>query len=165
VGVYSVDKLMTEARRLAAEYRKTTGKPLAISNEIALFDAARLLDLEVSEAPESGYDTIGRGRREGLRIQIKARVLFDESKSGQRIGQLKLDKEWDLVILVLMDENYEPCEIYEAERSAILDALDGQGNSQRNRRGAMSIARFRHISRLVWTREEGEITDELWENR
>jgi len=164
VGIYSVDKLMTEARRLAAEYRKTTGKPLAISNEIALFDAARLLELEVPEAPEAGYDAIGRGKREGQRIQIKARALFDESKSGQRIGQLKLDKEWDLVMLVLMDENYEPSEIYEAERAAILDSLEGRENNQRNRRGAMSIARFRHISRLVWTREEGEVTDELWEN-
>ncbi len=164
MGVYSVNKLMTEARRLAAEYRKTTGKPLAISNEIALFDAARLLDLEVPEVSASGYDVVGRGRREGQRIQIKARALFDESKSGQRIGQLKLDKEWDRVMLVLMDENYEPCEIHEATRPVILDSLEGQKNSQRNRRGAMSIARFRNISRLVWTREEGEITGELWEN-
>ncbi len=164
MGVYSVNKLMTEARRLAAEYRKTTGKPLAISNEIALFDAARLLELEVPEVSEAGYDAIGLGKRDGLRIQIKARALFDESKSGQRIGQLKLDKEWDLVMLVLMDENYEPSEIYEAERAAVLDSLEGRESSQRNRRGAMSIARFRHISRLVWTREEGEITDELWEN-
>ncbi len=164
MGPYSVDKLMTEARRLAAEYRRATGKPLAISNEIAVFDAARLLDLRIPERPAAGYDAIGRGSREGLRILIKARAVFDENKSGQRIGQLKLDKEWDRVMLVLMDEEYEPCEIYEAERPVIVDSLKEREERSRNRRGSMTIARFRHLSRLVWTREEGEITDELWEN-
>ncbi len=164
MALYSVHKLMAEARRLAAEYRRTTGKPLAISNEIALHDAARLLDLELPESPHTGYDAIGRGSREGLRIQVKARAIFDESKSGQRIGQLKLDREWDLVLLVLMDEEYEPYEIYQAERAAILESLGTGGESARNRRGAMSVARFKCISRLVWTREEGEIADDLWEN-
>ncbi len=164
MALYAVDKLMSEARRLAAEYRKATGKPLAISNEIALFDAARLLNLEVPEDGGAGYDLVGRGRREGRRIQVKARALFDEGKSGQRIGQLKLDREWDSVMLVLMDENYEPSEIHEADRSEILAALKGRENAPRNRRGAMSVARFKHISRLVWTQEEGEITDELWQN-
>ncbi len=155
---------MTEARRLAAEYRRATGKPLAISNEIAVFDAARLLNLQVPEQPVAGYDAVGRGSREGLRILIKARAVFDENKSGQRVGQLKLDKEWDRVMLVLMDENYEPCEIYEAERATILESLKEREEQMRNRKGSMTIARFRHLSRLVWTREEGEITDELWEN-
>jgi len=163
-GLYSVDKLMSEARRLAAEYRRATGKPLAISGEIAVFDAARLLNLQIPEPPQPGYDAIGRGSREGLRILIKARAVFDESRSGQRIGQLKLDKEWDRVMLVLMDEEYEPREIYEAERSVILDSLKEREERSRNRRGSMTVARFRHLSRLVWTREEGEITDELWEN-
>ncbi len=163
-GPYSVDKLMSEARRLAAEYRRATGKPLAISNEIAVFDAARLLDLTIPEQPVAGYDAVGRGSREGLRILVKARAIFDETKSGQRIGQLKLDKEWDRVLLVLMDEEYEPCEIYEADRATIVDALKEREQSSRNRRGSMTIARFRHLSRLVWTRQEGEITDEVWEN-
>ena len=164
MALYSDHKLMAEARRLAAEYRRTTGKPLAISNEIALHDAARLLDLELPESPPAGYDAVGRGSREGLRIQVKARAIFDESKPGQRIGQLKLDREWDLVLLVLMDEEYEPYEIYQAERETILENLGETGRAAHNRRGAMSVVRFKCISRLVWTREEGEITDELWEN-
>ncbi len=164
MALYSVHNLMAEARRLAAEYRRATGKPLAISNEIALHDAARLLDLELPDTPPAGYDAIGRGSREGLRIQVKARAIFDESKPGQRIGQLRLDREWDLVLLVLMDEEYEPYEIHQAEREVILESLGEREQGARNRRGAMSVARFKCISRLVWTREEGEITDELWEN-
>ena len=46
MGVYQIDKLMGEARRLAAEYRRATGKTLAISGEIAISDAITLLGLE-----------------------------------------------------------------------------------------------------------------------
>ena len=50
VGVYEIDKLMNEARRLAAEYRRATGKTLAISGEIAISDAIHLLGLEPAPA-------------------------------------------------------------------------------------------------------------------
>jgi hypothetical protein len=166
VGIYSVDKLITEARRLAAEFRRTTGKALpGVSGEIAEHDAARLLNLKICEDRSAGYDALGGGSREGKHIQIKARVIFDEEKSGQRVGQMKLDQEWDSVLLVIMDEDYEPYEIYEAERSDILDVMDEAARSNRKKRGAMSVARFKIISRLVWTREEGLIDDEIWDNQ
>ncbi len=165
MSVYSVDKLIAEARRLAADYRRATGKPLAgVSSEICQYDAARLLDLEICNPPVGGYDAIGRGEREGKRIQIKGRAIFDERKSGHRIGQLKLDQEWDSVMLVLMDENLEPFEIYEAERADI-EADLARSRSRRASRGAMSVARFKNLARLVWTRENGVETDEIWDNR
>lgn len=166
VAVYSVDKLMGEARRLAAEYRRATGQPLAVSGEIAKYDAARLLDLEVVQDPALGYDAVGKsGERAGRRVQIKGRAIFDESKGGQRIGQLRLDQEWDSVVLVLMDEEFEPFEIYETERAAIVDAVQENEGSKRSKRGAMSVAKFKIIGRLVWNREEGPVDDEVWENR
>jgi len=166
VGIYSVDKLITETRRLAVEFRRTTGKPLpGVSGEIAEHDAARLLNLNLCEDRSAGYDALGQGSREGKRIQIKARVIFDEEKSGQRVGQMKLERDWDSVVLVIMDEAYEPTEIYEAEREDILDSMDETASSRRNKRGAMSVARFRIISRLVWNREEGVIDDGIWSNQ
>lgn len=166
VPVYSVDKLITEARRIAAEYRRATGKTLGgISGEIAEQDAARLLDLELCTERPGGYDAIGRGSREGVRVQIKGRAIFDERKSGQRIGQLKLDQQWDSVVLVLMDENFEPTEIYEARREDVTAAMEEGGDSRRARRGAMSVARFKNIAQLVWTAQEGAIEDEVWDNR
>ena len=166
MGIYSVEKLISEARRLAAEFRRTTGKPLpGVSGEIAEHDAARLLNLELCKHESVGYDAVGLGRREGKRIQIKGRVIFAEEKSGQRIGQLKLEQEWDSVLLVIMDENYEPYEIYEADREDILAVMDEAGKSARKKRGAMTVARFKIISHLVWTREEGEIEDEIWDNQ
>jgi len=112
------------------------------------------LDLESSESAVGGYDAVGRGTRDGQRIQIKGRAIFDESKSGQRIGQLKVEQEWDSVVLVLMDAEFEPVEIYEAERDVVIEALGAGDDSKRSKRGAMSVAKFKAIARLVWTREQ-----------
>ncbi|MEQ6341086.1 MAG: hypothetical protein M3A44_05380 [Gammaproteobacteria bacterium] len=164
--VYSVDKLIAEARRLSAEYRKVTGRPLGgVSGEIAEHDAARLLELDLCDPKPGGYDAIGRGRRAGKRIQIKGRAIFDEGKAGQRIGQMKTDQEWDSVMLVLMDEDFEPYEIYEAEREDILQAIADSDASKRNKRGAMSVAKFKIISQLVWTRETGAEEGDAWDNQ
>ena len=165
MGVYSTEKLISEARRLAAEYRKATGKPLGISGEIAEFDAADKLNLEISHEKTGGYDAIGKGEREGKRVQIKGRAVFDEKKSGQRIGQLKVDQEWDLVVLVIMDENYDAVEIFEANRETIAEALSENKSSNRNKRGAMSLAKFKIISDLVWTKEKGLLDSSAFERQ
>jgi len=162
--LYAVDKLISEARRLAAEYRKATGQSLGITAEIARHDVARLLGLElVPNQTSGGYDAVGTGRWAGKRIQIKGRAIFDEAKAGQRIGQLKTNQEWDLVMLVLMDENFEPLEIYEAERDEIFGYLNAS-DSKRSKRGALSVARFKIIGRLVWTRENGREDEGYWDN-
>lgn len=163
MSVYSVDKLITQARNLASEYRKTTGKILpGVSNEIAEYDASRLLNLQLCQDRSNSVDAIGLGSRDGMTIQIKARTIFDESKSGQRIGQIKLDKEWDLIILVLMDAEYQPFEIYEAKREDIVNYIADSSVNQR-KRGALSIARFRIIGELVWTKENG-LEAQVWDN-
>ncbi len=162
MSVYALDKLIAETRRLAAAYRRATGQSLPVSGEIARHDVARILGLELCESRVKGVDAVGRGEREGLKIQIKGRVIADERKGGHRIGQLNRDGDWDLVILSLMDADYEPYEIYEATREEILEVLDSQ-HSSRARRGAMSVARFRIIGRLVWSRENG-LEPEVWSN-
>ena len=166
MGLYSVDKLITEARRVAAEYRRATGQPLAgVSAEICKHDACHLLGLDLEKNPNSGYDAIGRGAQAGKHFLIKGRTIFDESKSGQRIGQLKQDQAWDSVLLVLMDENLEPYEIYEADRDSLVEAMNDSKSSNRNKRGMMSVAKFKIISRLAWTRENGIEDSELWDNQ
>ena len=43
-NIYAAEKLIAQARQLAAEYRRTMGKPLpGVSAEIAEYDAVRLL--------------------------------------------------------------------------------------------------------------------------
>ena len=165
MSLYSVNKLISEARRIAAEFRRTTGKPLGISAEIANHDACTFLQLEAQD-DAVGYDAIGlHGSRKGHRFQIKGRAIFDEKKGGQRLGQIKTDQEWDKILLVLMDEEFETTEIYEASRDDILNDLDDASTSNRSKRGAMSVARFKRLAQLVWTRDEGLIDDEVWDNK
>lgn len=163
--LYSLDKLIGETRRIAAEYRRATGKTLPVTAELAVQDAIRLLGLEPAPPAAAGYDAVRMRDGKQQRLQIKGRAIFDESKPGYRLGQLRVDQSWDCVVLVLMDEQYEPCEVYEADRQSILEFLDEAGDSKRARRGAMSVARFKIIGRRVWTREGGIENDGYWDNR
>ncbi|MBI5462382.1 MAG: hypothetical protein HY941_09375, partial [Gammaproteobacteria bacterium] len=72
---------------------------------------------------------------------------------------------WDSVLLVLMDDNYEPFEIYEAEHDDLIDAVAEAESSKRAKRGLLSVAKFKAIGQLIWTREDGELTDEIWDNQ
>ena len=158
---YAADKLIAQARQLAAEYRRTMGKPLpGISSEIAEHDAIRLLGLEPKASPDLAWDAVDPDS--GRRIQIKSRTIFDETKGGERIGQLKMNQEWDAVLLVLMDEEYEPYEIYEALREDLAEFVDNA--SSRAKRGAMSVARFKIVGELVWDRVNGR-SDGVWDNQ
>lgn len=154
MSLYSIDKLIEETRRLAAEFRRTTGTMLPVSAEIARYDVSHHLKLTLSDRRSKGFDAIGRDEREGLRVQIKSRVIGDSVKPGHRIGQLNPEGEWDLVILSLMDNDFEPLEMYQATREEVLQALSKTSNN-RGKRGAVSVAKFKVISQLVWTKELG----------
>jgi hypothetical protein len=164
MAIYAVDKLIGETRRLAAEYRRTTGKTLPVTGEIAIHDAIRLLELKPATDPDAPYEAVRGGGSERQRVQIKGRVIFKDNDAGYRLGQLKLDKDWDSVALVLLDENYEPQEIFVASREDIEDSLADAQGSRRSRRGAMSIARFKIIGERVWTRESGLEETAYWTN-
>ena len=145
-----VGKLLNQAKGIAREYRSITGRPLGITGEVAEYEAARLLNLGLCEAHQPGYDAISS---EGKRFQIKGRVIYDRSKHGQRFGSIRLDHEWDAVLLVLLEADFSPMEIYEAQRSDVEKALMEPGSRARNIRGALGIAKFKSIARLVWSRD------------
>lgn len=158
MNLYAADKLIAQARILAAEYRETMGKALpGISNEIAEHDAIRLLNLQPKPQDAVGYDAIDPARN-NLRIQIKSRAVFDESKSNQRMGQLNVNQEWDSVVLVVMDSQYMPVEIYEAYRDELEEYIY-EAKTSRSKRGALSVGKFKKIARLAWSKEQGLIPD------
>ena len=97
MSVYSVDKLITEARRLAREYREATGKTLPITGEIAINDAIRILGMNESAEDEAGVDAVLHRENKELRLQIKGRAIFDSRRSGYRLGQIKLEQNWDAI--------------------------------------------------------------------
>lgn len=152
-NTYSVDVLMEQARTLAANYRKTTGKTLAgVSGELAVYDAIRLLKLYAVE-DHLPYEAIGSedaGDLENDKIQIKGRTIFSDSKSSPRIGQIKISEYWDSVVLVLMNDEYQPFEIYGIDRES-LEENSASKESNRGKRGSMTVARFKKIATLIWS--------------
>lgn len=148
---YDAERLMAEIRRLAAEHRRLTGQSLLQTNEIAISDAIRLLRLNVPNEPLPGVDAVGAEERAGQLIQVKGRVIYPNAQAKQRVGQLGLDGRWTHMVLVLMDENYQPKELIEANREALTAAL---ADIKPNKRGAMTVARFRNLGRVVWQAEK-----------
>ena len=57
------------------------------------------------------------------------------------------------LVLVILDEEFQPVVIHEAERAAIETALSRPGSKARNERGALTVTEFRAIGRQVWPEE------------
>ena len=145
-------EILREAKKLAQEYRILTGKPLGITGEVAEYEAARILGVELTKARQAGYDAIEHSVGETRRLQIKGRCLLPGCKPSQRLGSIDVRKEWDAVLMVLLDENFEAMKIYEAQRADILQALSEPGSVARNERGALAVSKFKAIARLRWER-------------
>jgi hypothetical protein len=131
--------LLEDVKQLAREYHELTDKPLGVTAEIAEYEAARHLDLELAPARQPGYDAIRKTAQGDQHLQIKSRCLAPHSKPGQRLGAIDLDKPWDAVLLVLLDERYNLIEVHEADRSAVSEALTAPGSKARNERGQLAV--------------------------
>lgn len=143
-------ELLGETKRLAKEYRDLTGRPLGVTGEIAEYEAARLLGVELSAVRQAGYDAT-RETPSGVQyLQIKGRCILPSSKRGQRIGRIDLGREWDVVLLVLLNGDFEATVIYEADRSAVAAALSAPGSKARNERGALAVSKFKAIGHVIW---------------
>jgi hypothetical protein len=148
----SVLKILAEAKKLAQQYRALTGKPLGITGEVAEYEAARILGVTLTPARQAGYDAVEvRGGQE-VQLQIKGRCVLEGSKPGQRVGSIDIKKEFDAVLLVLLDGNFEATAIYEATREAVIDALTKPGSKSRNERGALGVSKFKSIGFARWKR-------------
>ena len=143
-------ELLAEAKQLAKEYYALTGRPLGITGEVAEYEAERLLGVTLAPVRTEGYDATRVRGRKTEKLQIKGRCLAERPKPGQRMGAIKRDKPWDVAILVLLDQDYEATAIWEAYRQAVLAALDVPGSKARNKRGALTVSKFKAIGRQIW---------------
>lgn len=143
-----VGALLEQAKALARDYKLATGRPLGITGEVAEYEAVRLLGLDICDVRQAGYDAtceVGPHRR----IQIKGRSLAQKEKG--RLGSIDLKKQWDSVMLVTLDEHYEPVTIHEAPRAAVEAALTKPGSKARNERGQLAVTQFTAIAVLRWS--------------
>lgn len=98
--------VLAEAKKLAQEYRRLTGKPLGITGEVAEYEAARILGVELTPARQAGYDAVEKMDGRIRRLQIKGRCLLENCKPGQRLGSIRVEKEWDAVLMVHSRSRY-----------------------------------------------------------
>ncbi len=146
----SLDGTINAAIFAAIRYHELTGKPLGITGEVGEVIAAKLLKLNLAEALQAGYDATGEDDR---LVQIKSVCVPHNSNPGHRVGSIRLDHQWDTVVLILMTIKYEPIEIWEADRSDVERELLKPGSKARNVRGALSVAKFKSIAALKWSSE------------
>ena len=145
--------LLREAKSLAREYYSLTGKPLGVTGEVAEYEAARILGVQLTAARQAGYDAVERVGGATKTLQIKGRCLQENCKPGQRLGSIRTDHDWDAVLMVLLDQEFNATEIYEAQREDIEAALNAPGSKARNVRRALSVSKFKSIGSLRWQRE------------
>jgi hypothetical protein len=150
----TVFEILREVKKLAQRYRAATGKPLGVTGEVAEYEAARILDIELTPARQAGYDATERTNGGVRHLQVKGRCLLSKCKAAQRLGSIDIEKRWDAVLMVLLDENFDATEIYEAPRAAVLAALAAPGSKARNERGALSVRTFKNIGKMRWKRTE-----------
>jgi hypothetical protein len=143
-------KLLEETKALAQEYYELTGKPLGVTGEVAEYEAARHLGLELAPPRMAGYDALRTTAGGEERVQVKGRCIPTGAKPGQRLGKIDLTKPWDVVVLVLLDVTMNPTAMYEAKRPEITAALTAPGSRARNERGALSVSKFKSIGQQVW---------------
>ncbi|MYF06734.1 MAG: hypothetical protein F4233_02405 [Rhodospirillaceae bacterium] len=141
-------EILARAKQAAIDYYRLTGKPLGVTGEVGEYEAARLLGLVLADARAPGYDATDEF---GHRYQIKARAIPTSGRrKGQRLGSIKVDQEWDTVLLVLMDESFQTLGIWKAERNAVIKALNAPGSKARNERGSLSVSKFKRIGKQIW---------------
>jgi hypothetical protein len=140
--------ILSQAKHLAQQYYLLTGKPLGVTGEVAEFEAARLLGVTLTPARQAGYDAVEAC---GRTLQIKGRCQLLGPKSKQRLGSIKIDKDFDAVLMVLLDASFNATEIWEADRAHVVAALTAPGSKARNERGALAVSKFKSIGRLRWS--------------
>ncbi len=139
VGVYQVDKLVTKAQKLAALYRRKTGKTVAV------IDAVKLRDL-IPPAPDVGsYGTSGLCEGRTARILVKVHAVLSDRHRTHRLGQRKLGPQGNVPMPVVLDQEYAPLEVVEASGAAVEDVL-AEGNA--NRRATPTVMRSGRIGVL-----------------
>ncbi|TQV77496.1 hypothetical protein FLL45_06015 [Aliikangiella marina] len=142
---FDVSVLMEQTRIVAAEYREATGHALPVTAELARFDAIEKLKL-LKTPKEYPFDAVDEAT-ESHRYLIKGRVIFKGGKARQKLGQVSLDVDWDSLLMVIYDADYQPVEIYRINRQKIESEL---ANSPKDKRGSMTVAKYKAIGELVW---------------
>ena len=124
-----------------------------MTGEIAELEASLALGLTLADARQEGYDAtrmVDGGRQT---IQIKGRWK-QSGRNWGRVPSINTEKDFDVVLLILMTGSYDLFEIWEASREKIIERLDEPGSKARNERRSMAVSQFKTIAARVWPKRE-----------
>ncbi|WCR10290.1 hypothetical protein JHW45_14650 [Paracoccus stylophorae] len=144
-----VEEILATIKPLASEYMRITGKPLGVTGEIAEYVVAQKLGLELASARTPGYDALRVKDGKIERVQVKGRVVGRSPSPGQRVGAIKQNADCDVVMLVLLDDDLDAIEIWEAPYGTIAEILSRPGSKARER-GQLGVAAFKAAARKIW---------------
>ena len=142
--------ILADVKRLAKEYYTVTKRPLGVTGELAEFEASEKLGLQLADARTAGYDAIRYVNGCEIKVQIKGRRLIGGSLYRGRVSKIDLTKPFDTVVLVLMGEDYEAIEIWEAPHNLVEARLKAPGSKARTERSSMGVSQFKSIAEQVW---------------
>ena len=145
---YNIGLLMAQTRLVAADYRNSTGQALPVTAELARFDAIDKLNLQKLDGL-NGLDAVDANDSQEKYL-IKGRVIFKGGKARQKLGQLSMAGEWEYLLMVLYDADYQATNIYKIARPTIEQEMQ---NTVRDKRGSMTVAKYKAIGQLVWNDE------------
>ena len=90
-----VMSILRDAKRLAQQYRRATGKPLGITGEVAEYEAARVLLGCSSRRPaRAGFDAIEQCDGRVRTLQIEGHCILPACKPDSAPGAIDVAKEW-----------------------------------------------------------------------
>ncbi len=139
--------ILAQVKPLASAYYKLTGKPLGCTGELAEAAAADKLGLKLADARTVGYDAL-RGTE---KIQIKGRAFKKGRASLGRTGIIKIDSDFDFVILVILDlETLDPVGMWQTTHAQVEAMIFKNPNSKARARGQLPIAEFKRAATQIW---------------
>ena len=92
-----VGKIINQIKEVASEYYEKTGRPLGATGEIAEYEVVRLLNLEISEVRQPGYDAIRYKGQKKEKIQIRLHKILD--RIGIKFINLELEHKQKIILL------------------------------------------------------------------
>lgn len=142
-------EILPEIKRLAQEYKSLTGRPLGVTGEVTEVEVARILDLTLADVRQPGYDAYEYIGTRKVQYQIKGRCSGDGASKSQRLSRVRVDTEWDALLVAQLDSALHVQSIYEVSRDRIESALSSS-NSKALGRGALSLSVAKRLGFLRW---------------
>jgi len=105
-----------------------------------------VLGIQLCRARQAGYDAIRVGPDGDVRLSIKSACFPASLEAKWRIGTISLEKEWDATLMVLLTPDFEPREIWEADREAVMKLFENAGRTD------PGVKKFKSVATMVWPR-------------